>query len=200
MDQIEMAPGQDAHLQIVDDAQNAVRILLAWAGDDHKREGLHDTPARVARAYRELFAGYREQPGSVPSTTFEEVGGYSDAVLMRDIPFYSLCEHHMLPFRGVAHVAYVPSNCVVGLSKIGRLVELYARRLQIQERITSQIADAPQERLQPQGVAVFVEAEHMCMSMRGIAKSGSKTLTTTFRGVLRTDTSLQARFFSDLRG
>ena len=197
MDQIEMAPGQDAHLQIVDDAQNAVRILLAWAGDDHKREGLHDTPARVARAYRELFAGYREQPGNVLSTTFDEVGDYSDAV--RDILFYSLCEH-MLPFRGVAHVAYVPSNCVVGLSKIARLVELYARRLQIQERMTSQIVDALQERLQPQGVAVLVEAEHMCMSMRGIAKSGSKTLTTTFRGVLRTDASIQARFFSDVRG
>ncbi|MDR7147587.1 GTP cyclohydrolase I FolE [Rhizobium sp. BE258] len=198
MDQIEMAPGQDAHLPTMEDAQNAVRILLAWAGDDHKREGLQDTPARVARAYRELFAGYREQPGNVLSTTFDEVGGYSDAV--RDIPFYSLCEHHMLPFRGVAHVAYVPSNCVVGLSKIARLVELYARRLQIQERMTSQIVDALQERLQPQGVAVLVEAEHMCMSMRGIAKSGSKTLTTTFRGVLRTDASLQARFFSDLRG
>ncbi len=198
MDQIEMAPGQHAHLPTMEDAQNAVRILLAWAGDDHKREGLQDTPARVARAYRELFAGYREQPGNVLSTTFDEVGGYSDAV--RDIPFYSLCEHHMLPFRGVAHVAYVPSNCVVGLSKIARLVELYARRLQIQERMTIQIVDALQERLQPQGVAVLVEAEHMCMSMRGIAKSGSKTLTTTFRGVLRTDASLQARFFSDLRG
>lgn len=199
MDQIEMAPGQEAHFPTVEDAQNAVRILLAWAGDDHEREGLQDTPARIARAYRELFAGYREQPGNVLSTTFDGVGGYSDAVLARDIPFYSLCEHHMLPFRGVAHVAYVPSSCVVGLSKIARLVELYARRLQIQERMTSQIVDALQERLQPQGVAVLVEAEHMCMSMRGIAKSGSKTLTTTFRGVLRTDASLQARFFNDLR-
>jgi GTP cyclohydrolase I len=200
MDQIEMAPGQDAHLPTVEDAQNAVRTLLAWVGDDPSRAGLQDTPARVARAYRELFAGYREQPGNVLSTTFGEAAGYSDPVLVRDIPFFSLCEHHMLPFRGVAHVAYVPSNCVVGLSKIALLVELYARRLQIQERMTSQIADALQERLQPQGVAVLVEAEHMCMSMRGIAKSGSKTLTTTFRGVLRTDASLQARFFSVVRG
>lgn len=199
MDQIEMAPGQDAHLPTVEDAQNAVRTLLAWAGDDPNREGLQDTPARVARAYLELFAGYREEPGNVLSTTFEEVGGYSDAVLVRDIPFFSLCEHHMLPFRGVAHVAYVPSNCVVGLSKIARLVELYARRLQIQERMTSQIADALQERLQPQGVAVLVEAEHMCMSMRGIAKSGSRLLQQR-SGSFANRRFTQARFFSDVRG
>jgi len=200
MDQIKMSPEQGAQRPTLEDAQNAVRVLLAWAGDDPNREGLQDTPARVARVYSELFAGYQEQPGDILSTTFEEVGGYSDTVLVRDIPFFSHCEHHMLPFRGVAHVAYVPGNCVVGLSKIARLVELYARRLQIQERMTSQIADALDEWLQPQGVAVLVEAEHMCMSMRGVAKTGVKTLTTTFRGVLQTDASLQARFFSNVRG
>ncbi|MFK0332940.1 GTP cyclohydrolase I FolE [Rhizobium sp. NPDC090275] len=200
MDQINMAPGQDAQRPTVEGAQNTVRVLLAWAGDDPNREGLKDTPARVARAYRELFAGYQDQPRNVLSTTFEEVGGYNDAVLVRDIPFFSHYEHHMLPFRGVAHVAYVPSKRVVGLSKIARLVELYARRLQVQERMTSQIADALEGSLQPYGVAVLVEAEHMCMSMRGVAKIGSKTLTTTFRGVLQTDASLQARIFSNVRG
>ncbi|WP_018902666.1 GTP cyclohydrolase I FolE [Rhizobium sp. 2MFCol3.1] len=200
MDQINMASEQDAQRPTVEDAQNAVRVLLAWAGDDPNREGLKDTPARVARAFRELFSGYQEQPRNVLSTTFEEVGGYNDAVLVRDIPFFSHCEHHILPFRGVAHVAYVPSKRVVGLSKIARLVELYARRLQAQERMTSQIADALEGSLQPYGVAVLVEAEHMCMSMRGVAKIGSKTLTTTFRGVLQTDASLQARIFSNVRG
>ena len=199
MDQINFSPERDAQRPSVEEAENAVRVLLAWAGDDPNREGLQDTPARVAQAYSELFTGYEEQPSDILSKTFKEVGGYRDAVLVRDIRFFSHCEHHMLPFRGVAHVAYVPGNCVVGLSKIARLVELYARRLQIQERMTSQIADALDELLQPQGVAVLVEAEQMCMSMRGVAKSGSKTMTTTFRGFLGIDASLQARFFSNVR-
>jgi GTP cyclohydrolase I len=199
MDQVKTATAQSSEQPTMEDAQNAVRILLAWAGDDPNREGLQDTPARVARAYRELFAGYQEQPGNILSTTFEDVGGYSDVVLVRDIPFFSHCEHHMLPFRGVAHVAYVPAARVVGLSKVARLVEMYARRLQIQERMTSQIADALDVSLQPRGVAVLVEAEHMCMSMRGVAKSGSVTLTTAFKGVFHTEAALQARFFSNVR-
>lgn len=200
MDQVKAAAVPCSQTPTIEEAENAVRALLAWAGDDPGQEGLKDTPARVARAYRELFAGYHLEPDAVLNTTFEEVSGYSDAVLVRDIPFHSHCEHHMLPFRGVAHVAYVPSARVVGLSKIARLVEMFARRLRVQERMTSQISKALEVSLKPKGVAVVVEAEHMCMSMRGIAKSGSLTLTTSFKGVFETDTALQARFFTNTRG
>src|SRR5690606_27355704 len=148
------------------DAEAAVRTLIAWAGDDPSREGLLETPGRVARAYEEFYAGYGEQPDRVLDRVFREVGGYDDIVLVRDIPFASHCEHHMVPFVGKAHIAYLPHDGVVGLSKLARLVEIYARRLQTQENLTAQIVDALNERLNPRGVAVLLEAEHMCMSMR----------------------------------
>ncbi|MGV1768682.1 GTP cyclohydrolase I FolE [Agrobacterium vitis] len=179
-----------------EEAENAVRTLLRWAGDDPSREGLLDTPKRVAKAYGELFGGYNVNVEDVLGTTFEEVGGYNDIVLVRDIPFFSHCEHHMLPVIGKAHVAYLPNGRVLGLSKIARVVDLFARRLQTQETMTAQIADSLVQYLQPRGVAVMVDAEHMCMAMRGIQKSGSTTLTTTFTGEFKTDVSQQVRFMT----
>ncbi|AGB73190.1 MULTISPECIES: GTP cyclohydrolase I FolE [Rhizobium] len=196
MDQIVTETSQASVVPTFEEVQNAVRVLLAWAGDNPGREGLKDTPARVAKAYQQLFAGYHETADDVLKTTFGEVAGYQDVVIVRDIPFFSHCEHHMLPFHGVAHVAYVPSERVVGLSKIARLVELFARRLQIQERMTSEIAVALDRCLQTKGAGVIIEAEHMCMSMRGVSKSGSRTLTSTFNGMFQKDPALQARFFS----
>ena len=151
----------------------AVRTLLAYIGDNPDREGLVDTPKRFVNAYEELFGGYQECPAEVLDRTFSEIGGYDDLVLVRDIPFYSHCEHHVMPFTGKAHIAYVPTGRVVGLSKIARLIDVYARRLQTQEHLTSQIATAIEEILKPRGVAVMLEAEHTCMSMRGVAKPGS---------------------------
>jgi GTP cyclohydrolase I len=182
-----------------EDAEAAVRTLIRWAGDDPWREGLRDTPKRVAKAYRELFSGYDKMPEDVLSRTFSDVAGYKDMVIVKDIPFYSHCEHHMVPFHGVAHIAYVPSNGVLGLSKMARLVDLYARRLQTQETMTSQIAHSLDESLRPKGVAVMIEAEHMCMAMRGIEKQGSITLTTTFTGIFETTASEQARFIMMVR-
>lgn len=179
-----------------EEAENAVRTLLRWAGDDPSREGLLDTPKRVAKAYAELFGGYTVSVEDVLGTTFEEVGGYNDIVLVRDIPFFSHCEHHMLPVIGKAHVAYLPNGRVLGLSKIARVVDLYARRLQTQETMTAQIADALVTHLQPRGVAVMVDAEHMCMAMRGIQKSGSTTLTTTFTGEFKDNAAEQVRFMT----
>ncbi len=177
-----------------EEAERAVRVLLRWAGEDPDREGLAETPARVAKAYRELFAGYDQDVTEVLGRTFEEVAGYDDLVLVKDIPFHSHCEHHMVPIKGVAHVAYMPDGKVLGLSKVARTVDIFARRLQTQEALTSQIANSIQDILAPQGVAVMIEAEHMCMSMRGIQKEGSTTLTTTFTGSFKSDAALQARF------
>jgi GTP cyclohydrolase IA len=178
------------------EAEDAVRVLLRWAGDDPAREGLLDTPKRVAAAYGELFGGYEQSPEDVLGRTFEEVSGYDDIVLVRDIPFFSHCEHHMLPIIGKAHVAYLPKGRVLGLSKIARVVEIFGRRLQTQENLTAQIANAIDETLQPRGVAVMIEAEHMCMEMRGVQKQGSHTLTTTFTGEFKANAAEQARFFT----
>ena len=178
------------------DVEAAVRTLLLWTGDDPEREGLLETPKRVAKAYKELFAGYAESPEEVLGTVFEEVSGYNDLVLVKDISFYSHCEHHMVPIIGKAHVAYLPDNKVVGLSKIARVVDIFAHRLQTQESITAQIADSIQRILKPRGVAVMIEAEHMCMAMRGIRKQGSTTITTTFTGDMQANAAEQARFMT----
>jgi GTP cyclohydrolase I len=179
-----------------EEAEAAVRTLIAWAGDDPTREGLLDTPRRVTKAYGEFFAGYEQDAGEVLSKTFKEVGGYDDIVLVRDIPFSSHCEHHMVPFVGKAHIAYLPHDGVVGISKLARLVELYARRLQVQEHMTAQIIDAVNEHLNPRGAAVLVEAEHMCMSMRGVRAHGALTVTQRFTGVFAEDREQQDRFFA----
>jgi GTP cyclohydrolase I len=181
------------------EAEDAVRTLLRWAGDDPSREGLLDTPARVAKSYRELFAGYDMVAEDVLGRTFEEVAGYDDMVLVKDIPFFSHCEHHMVPIIGKAHVAYMPDGKVLGLSKIARVVDIYGRRLQTQESMTAQIARSIDETLAPRGVAVMIEAEHMCMAMRGVQKQGSTTLTTTFTGTFKTEPADQARFISMVR-
>jgi GTP cyclohydrolase I len=179
------------------EAEAAVAVLLGWAGDDPGREGLRDTPARVVRAYEELFAGYGQEPEDVLDTVFEDVHGYGELVLVRDIPFVSHCEHHMAPFFGKAHVAYYPRGGVLGLSKLGRLVDIYARRLQTQEAMTAQIATALEQHAR--GAAVLVEAEHTCMSMRGVRKPGALTVTLQFSGLFKTEPAEQARFLSLLR-
>ncbi len=179
-----------------EEAEAAVRTLILWAGDDPSREGLAETPQRVAKAYKELYKGYGEDPHAILDRVFEEVDGYQDMVLVRDIPFYSHCEHHMVPFVGKAHIGYYPSQGVVGLSKLARIVDLYARRLQTQEAMTAQIADVIEEALKPRGIAVLIEAEHMCMSMRGVQKQGSSTMTTQYRGLFRDDPAEQVRFFT----
>ena len=181
------------------EAEAAVRTLILWAGDDPDREGLVETPKRVAKAYEELFAGYGQDAAAVLDKVFEEVEGYGDMVLVRAIPFHAHCEHHMVPFHGQAHVAYYPAKGVVGLSKLARVVDVFARRLQTQESMTAQIADAVDEALQPRGVAVLIEAEHMCMSMRGVQKQGAQTLTTQFTGVFKEDPQEQVRFLTLLR-
>lgn len=182
-----------------EEAEAAVRTLLQWIGENPEREGLLETPARVAKAYREMFSGYEESPQDMLGRTFEEVAGYDDLVLIKDISFHSHCEHHMVPIIGKAHVAYMPAGRVVGLSKIARLVEIYARRLQTQEAMTAQIATAIDEVLAPRGVAVLIEAEHMCMSMRGIRKQGATTITTTFTGTFNAHVEEQTRFMAMLR-
>ncbi len=181
------------------EAEAAVRTLLLWAGDNPDREGLLETPKRVAKAYLELFGGYSESPEEVLGTTFEEVAGYDDLVLVKDISFFSHCEHHMVPIIGKAHVAYLPEGRVVGLSKIARVVDIFARRLQTQESITAQIADSIQRILKPRGVAVMIDAEHMCMAMRGIRKQGSSTITTTFTGDFKEKADQQVRFITLIR-
>nr|WP_315465768.1 GTP cyclohydrolase I FolE [uncultured Rhodoferax sp.] len=169
------------------EVEAAVRTLLRWAGDDPTREGLLDTPNRVARAYQEFFSGYGQDPQQVLSATFEEAADYDDLVLVRNIRFESHCEHHLVPIVGHAHIAYLPDKRVVGLSKLARVVDVFAKRLQIQERLTSQIADTIFQALQPRGLAVVVEAQHMCMTTRGVHKPGSTTLTQRMRGLYRTD-------------
>jgi GTP cyclohydrolase I len=181
-------------------AEAAVRTLIAYIGDNPGREGLLDTPKRVVGAYEELYRGYRECPAETLDRTFSEIGTYDDLVLVRDISFNSQCEHHMMPFTGKAHVAYKPVDRVVGLSKLARLVDVYARRLQTQEHLNSQIATAIDEILRPRGVAVMIEAEHTCMSLRGVEKPGALTVTTQFRGSFREDPNEQLRFLSMVRG
>lgn len=183
-----------------EEAQAAVRTLIAYAGDDPAREGLLDTPKRVVSAYEELYSGYRDCPVEVLDRTFSEIGTYDDLVLVRDISFHSHCEHHMMPFVGKAHVAYVPVERVVGLSKLARLIDVYARRLQTQEHLTSQIVTAIDEVLKPRGVAVMLEAEHTCMSLRGVEKAGAQTVTTQFTGLFRDDPTEQVRFITLVRG
>ncbi|MGH6926387.1 MAG: GTP cyclohydrolase I FolE [Propylenella sp.] len=180
-------------------AEAAVRTLIAWTGDDPAREGLVNTPHRVVRAFEELYSGYGHDPAEVLSTTFKEIGGFQDMVLVRDIPFYSHCEHHMVPFMGMAHIAYYPVDGVVGLSKLARLVDLYARRLQTQETLTAQIADALEKYLGSRGVAVMLEAEHLCMSMRGVHKAGASTMTSRFTGVFKDDAAERDKFLNLIR-
>lgn len=170
-------------------ARAAVRELLFAVGEDPDREGLLDTPARVARAYREIFAGLHRSPGDVLTTSFDI--GYEEMVIVKDIEVYSTCEHHLVPFHGVAHVGYIPSEDgrVTGLSKLARLVEVYARRPQVQERLTTQIADALVEHLEPRGVIVVIECEHLCMAMRGVRKPGARTVTSAVRGQMRDGTT-----------
>jgi len=183
-----------------EEAEAAVRTLIRWAGDDPTREGLIDTPKRVVKAYRELFEGYDQDSSKILDKVFEEVAGYDDMVLVREIPFASHCEHHMVPFVGHAHIAYYPSDGVVGLSKLARLVDVYARRLQTQETMTAEIVEAMVDSLNPRGVAVMIEAEHMCMSIRGVRKQGSTTITTRFTGIFKDDPAEQVRFMSMVRG
>jgi GTP cyclohydrolase IA len=182
------------------EAEQAVRTLIGWAGDDPDREGLRDTPRRVADAFEEYFSGYRLDPREVLSKTFDEAGGYDDLVMLRDIRVESHCEHHLAPFLGVAHVAYLPHGRILGISKIARVVEIFARRLQTQETLTAQIADAIEQALQPRGVAVLIEAEHQCMSMRGVRQPGVKTITTRFTGALEDDASYRDRFLQMVHG
>ncbi len=181
------------------EAEAAVRTLIRWAGDNPDREGLLDTPERVVKAYQELFGGYDLCPKDELDRTFEEVAGYDDIVLVKDIEFFSHCEHHMVPIRGKAHVAYLPESRVVGLSKIIRVVEIFAHRLQTQESMTAQVAASIQDILNPRGVAVLVEAEHMCIAMRGIKKQGSTTLTSTFTGSFKDNPEEQIRFLTMVR-
>lgn len=176
------------------EAEAAVRTLIKWAGDDPDREGLLDTPARVARSYKELFQGYESDPRAYLERTFEEVGGYSQLVVLKDIRFVSFCEHHMLPVVGVAHVGYLPTDRVVGISKLARVVRGYAKRLQIQEKMTAEIATAIEEVLRPQGVGVVIEAEHSCMTLRGVNVPGAKLTTSALLGVVRDDPRTREEF------
>jgi GTP cyclohydrolase IA len=182
------------------EAEAAVRTLLGWTGDDPGREGLRDTPRRVVDAFEEYFAGYRLDPAEALARTFDETGGYDDLVMLRDIRVESHCEHHLAPFLGVAHVAYLPNGRILGISKIARVVEIFAKRLQTQETLTAQIADAIDSALRPRGVAVLIEAEHQCMSTRGVRQPGVKTITTRFVGALETDASYRDRFLQMVHG
>ena len=182
------------------EAEAAIRVLIEWAGDDPAREGLAETPARVARAYRQLFSGYEEDPRAYLEKTFEEVGGYDELIVLRDIRVVSFCEHHMLPFIGRAHVGYLPTNRVVGISKLSRVVNAFSRRLQIQEKLTAEIAEAIQDILQPHGVGVMIEAEHSCMTMRGVNTPGSNLVTSRLMGVLRDDARTREEFLRLARG
>jgi GTP cyclohydrolase I len=179
-----------------DQAEEAIRTLIRWAGDNPEREGLIQTPARVARAYREFFSGYESDPMQILATTFSEVDGYDEMVVLKDIRFESYCEHHMVPIIGRAHVAYLPEHRVVGISKLARLVDVYAKRLQIQEKMTVQIADALNTVLQPKGVAVILEAAHQCMSTRGVHKPGASLVTSRMLGAFREDPSTRREFLA----
>ena len=178
------------------EAEEAVRTLIRWAGDDPRREGLLETPSRVVRSYEEFFAGYGHDPKLVLARTFEEVDGYDEIIVLTDIRFESHCEHHMVPIIGKAHIGYLPDRRVVGISKLARLVEIYARRLQIQEKMTAQIADALQEVLKPRGVAVVVEAAHQCMTTRGVHKPGVSMVTSRMVGAFRSDARTRREFLA----
>jgi GTP cyclohydrolase I len=179
-----------------EEAMDAVRTLLRWAGDDPQREGLLGTPDRVVRAYEEFFSGYDEDPVALLHRTFEEISGYDEIVLLKDIRFESHCEHHMAPIIGKAHVAYLPDNRVVGISKLARLIEVYAKRLQIQEKMTAQVANTIDEVLRPKGVAVVIEAAHQCMTTRGVHKPGVSMVTSRMLGVFRTDATTRREVLS----
>ncbi len=183
-----------------EEAEAAVRTLLRLAGEDPRREGLRDTPKRVVQAYRELFAGYSIDPASLLARTFEDVQGYDEMVLLRDIRVESHCEHHMVPIIGLCHIGYLPRDRVVGISKLARVVDAYAKRLQIQERLTAQIADTIAEALQPRGVAVVIEAGHQCMTTRGVHKSGVGMVTSRMLGAFRDDPSTRREFLDLIRG
>jgi GTP cyclohydrolase I len=183
-----------------DEAEDAVRTLIRWAGDDPEREGLLDTPGRVTRSYRELFAGYDECPRKYLERTFEEVAGYDELIVLNDIRFVSFCEHHMLPVVGKAHVGYLPSNRVVGISKLARVVRGFGRRLQIQEKMTAEIAEAIDDILKPKGVGVVIEAEHSCMTLRGVNTPGAKLSTSTLLGDIRNDPRTRQEFLQLARG
>ncbi|RCL00085.1 MAG: GTP cyclohydrolase I [Candidatus Tokpelaia sp. JSC189] len=183
-----------------EEAEEAIRILLLWAGENPAREGLLNTPARVAKAYGEFFSGYNQSVEEILGIVFEDVAGYSEPVIIRDMPFFSHCEHHMVPIVGKAHVGYLPDGKLIGLSKIFRVVEVFARRLQTQEAMTAQIADALNTHLKPRGVAVFIEAEHLCMSMRGVGKQGATTITSAFHGTYKKDEKAQIHFIMEMQG
>jgi GTP cyclohydrolase I len=178
------------------EAEEAIRTLLKWAGDDPAREGLRETPARVARAFEDWFSGYAIDPEDYLARTFEEVAGYDDMVVLRDIRFESHCEHHLAPIVGRAHVGYLPTNRVVGISKLARVVETFARRLQVQEKMNAQIARCIQKVLQPKGVAVVIQAEHQCMTTRGVHKPGVSMVTSTMLGEFRTNPLTRREFLS----
>ena len=181
------------------EVEEAVRILIRWAGDNPEREGLRETPARVAKSYREFFAGYELDPEEVLMKTFEETGGYDEMVLIRDIAVESHCEHHMVPINGKAHVAYIPNSRVVGISKLARVVEIFSKRLQIQEKMTVDIAATIDRVLRPQGVAVVIEASHQCMTTRGVHKPGADTVTSHMLGAFRDDPSTRREFLAMIR-
>ena len=176
------------------DAEAAVRVLIEWAGDDPDREGLVDTPARVARSYAQLFSGYAEDPRQYLSRTFQETGGYDELIVLSNVRVVSFCEHHMLPVVGKAHVGYLPTRRVVGISKLARVVNGFSRRLQIQEKLTAEIAEAIQDILQPQGVGVVIEAEHSCMTLRGVNTQGATLITSHLIGVVRDDPRTRQEF------
>jgi len=179
-----------------DEAEHAVETLLRWAGDDPTREGLRDTPARVARAFEDWFSGYNNDPEDYLKRTFEEVEGYDEMIVLRDIRFESHCEHHLAPIIGKAHVGYLPTNRVVGISKLARVVETYARRLQVQEKMNAQIASCIQRVLEPKGVAVVIEAQHQCMTTRGVHKTGVTMVTSSMLGAFRKDPLTRREFLT----
>lgn len=178
--------------------EEAVRTLVAWAGDDPRRQGLKDTPSRVARAYKEWFKGYGEDPGAMLKRTFDETAGYDEIITLRDIPFQSFCEHHLAPITGLAHIGYLPKGRVVGISKLARVVDAFARRLQIQERLTAEIANVIQKELQPEGVAVVIKATHGCMTTRGVHKHGAGMVTSRMLGCFRDNAATRQEFMAGL--
>ena len=182
-----------------DEAEKAVEVLLRWAGDNPLREGLLDTPARVVRAYEEFFAGYLEDPEKMLERTFEEVEGYDDIVMLRDVAVESHCEHHLVPILGKAHIAYLPDKRVVGISKLARVLDSYSKRLQTQETMTSQISNAIQSALKPKGVAILIDAQHQCMTTRGVKKPNVSMITTQFTGEFKKDPLLKDRFYKHIQ-
>jgi GTP cyclohydrolase I len=193
---LERGAGSSAAPPSREEAEQAIRTLIRWAGDDPGREGLADTPARVVRAFSDWFSGYAQDPAEYLRRTFEEVGGYDEMVILKSIPFESHCEHHMAPIIGEVHVGYLPHRRVVGISKLARLVDAYARRLQIQERMTAEIADTLQEVLQPRGVGVLVESSHECMTTRGVHKRGVTMVTSRMIGAFRDEPATRREFFA----